>query len=392
MPFTGSDNPSLKRPAPSSGFADFPNVGQHAGQHKHGSAPPGPRVMAPSVHNTVFNLAANSNATFPFFAAAFSNNWQQGYKEGMAMFINRQQDDTSGRTTITGRHRSHNIMASVPVLNYYLTVGSCDQTFVERYIKRYSLNEALIPHYPSDSGATRYLTDRLKKNYGSIDEFPIAGSGTLITDVSPQPTVGDMVGAVTLTAADVELWKKWQKRKANMNDTMYVEDFCKKWDFMGTVLTDMDISSRYQKLFNLNVRGRTRIFNTWSTRKNGLYNRKTARDRVQKGDRLYLTLKKVRVDETSFTQPDGTTMPMLAQCEDNTIWQLVCERMTHGVAPYGERDADGLVDPTLNIYVGRVLSAISKKPDEHYIRRAGREHEQLSCLPMIEVALHTEML
>jgi len=283
-------------------------------------------------------------------------------------------------------------MASVPVLNYYLTVGSCDQTFVERYIKRYSLNEALIPHYPSDSGATRYLTDRLKKNYGSIDEFPIAGSGTLITDVSPQPTVGDMVGAVTLTAADVELWKKWQKRKANMNDTMYVEDFCKKWDFMGTVLTDMDISSRYQKLFNLNVRGRTRIFNTWSTRKNGLYNRKTARDRVQKGDRLYLTLKKVRVDETSFTQPDGTTMPMLAQCEDNTIWQLVCERMTHGVAPYGERDADGLVDPTLNIYVGRVLSAISKKPDEHYIRRAGREHEQLSCLPMIEVALHTEML
>ena len=113
---------------------------------------------------------------------------------------------------------------------------------------------------------------------------------------------------------------------------------------------------------------------------------------LQKGDRLYLTLKKVRVDETSFTQPDGTTMPMLAQCEDNTIWQLVCERMTHGVAPYGERDADGLVDPTLNIYVGRVLSAISKKPDEHYIRRAGREHEQLSCLPMIEVALHTEML
>ena len=124
-----------------------------------------------------------ANATFPFFAAAFSNNWQQGYKEGMAMFINRQQDDTSGRTTITGRHRSHNIMASVPVLNYYLTVGSCDQTFVERYIKRYSLNEALIPHYPSDSGATRYLTDRLKKNYGSIPhELPIAGSGTLITD------------------------------------------------------------------------------------------------------------------------------------------------------------------------------------------------------------------
>jgi hypothetical protein len=354
MPFTGTDNPSLKRPLPSSGFADFPSLGQHAGQHKHGSAPPGPRIMAPSVHNTVFNLAANSNATFPFFAAAFSNNWQQGYKEGMSMFINRQQDDTSGRTTITGRHRSHNIMASVPVLNYYLTIGSCDGAFVKRYIKRYSLNEALVPHYPDDAK----VIERLVKNYGAL----VPGS------------------------------TNYDERFANMKDTLFVEDFCKKWEWMGTVLTDMDVSSRYQKLFNLNVRGRTRIFNTWSTRKSGLYSRKTERDRVQKGDRLYLTLKKVPVDETSFTQPDGTSMAMLPPCDDNTIWQLVCERMTHGVAPYGERDGDGLVTPKMNIYVGRVLSAISKKPDEHYIRRAGREHEQLACLPMLEVALHTEML
>ena len=33
--------------------------------------------------------------------------------------------------------------------------------------------------------------------------------------------------------------------------------------FMGVVLTDMDVSSRYQKLFNLNVRGRSRVFNLW---------------------------------------------------------------------------------------------------------------------------------
>ena len=35
------------------------------------------------------------------------------------------------------------------------------------------------------------------------------------------------------------------------------EDFNKKWAFMGVILTDMDLN-RYQKLFNLNVRGRSR--------------------------------------------------------------------------------------------------------------------------------------
>jgi hypothetical protein len=163
---------------------------------------------------------------------------------------------------------------------------------------------------------------------------------------------------------------------------------------MGIILTDMDVSSRFQKLFNLNVRGRSRVFNLWNTRMSGKYERKMARDRVQKGDNLYLCLKKVPVDDTTYVQPDGTTMAIIPQANDeNTVWQIRAERMTHGKAPFAPRINGSLHrEPRLNIEVGRVLNAISKKPEEHFQRRAFREHKQMGHLPMVEIALHTGQL
>jgi len=347
MPFHGSDNSNLKRPAPSSGFADFPRLGVHA-SHSQTNAPPGPRLMAPNVHNNVFNLATNPNATYPLFCGAYSNNWQQAYTEGMVLFTNMQHaPNKDRRTTITGRHQSHNILASIPVLNFYLTIGSSQQQFVQRFVKRYQLNEALIPRYPDPTELGKRVTDNM-------------------TDAEQR----------------------------HMRDTMFIEDFNRKWQYMGVILTDMDVSSRFQKLFNLNVRGRSRVFNMWSTRKNGLYDRKTARDRVQKNDHLYLVLKKVPVDETTYMQPDGSTMAIIPPASDeNMIWQIRAERMTHGEAPFPKRERGSLLpEPKLHIEVGKVLNALSKKPDEHFQRRSFREHTQMACLPMVEVALHTSQL
>ena len=358
MPFNGTDNPNLKRPAPSSGFSDFPRLLSHASSGGINNAPPGPRVGVPSKQSSVFNLAANPNATYPLFCGAFSNNWQQQYSEGMILFINMQHTPNKSRDNITGRHNSHNILASIPVLNFYLTIGSSEETYVQRYVRRYQLNEALIPRYPSDTE----LADRLKDD--------------------------------GMTSATDE-------QKAYVKDVMFIEDFNKKWRYMGVVLTDMDLSSRYQKLFNLNVRGRTRVFNMWSTRKNGLYERKTARDRVQKNDHLYLVLKKCPKDETTYMQPDGSTMAIIPPPnESNLVWQIKTERTTHGQAPFAERIYDRadsdiiklLPEPKLHIEVGKVINAISKKPDEHFQRRSFREHTQMASLPMIEVALHTGQL
>lgn len=347
MPFNGRDNANLKRPAPSSGFSDFPRVGQHASMSDSNTVP-GPRVMPPTVHNNVFHLAANPNATYPLFCGAFSTNWQTGYCEGMPLFINLQHSPNKDpRTTLTGRHQSHNILASIPVLNFYLTIGSSNNAFVQRFVKKYQINQALIPSVDETSQEYRNRT------VGMSDED-----------------------------------------KKRIKDEMFIEDFVAKWRFMGCILTDMDVSSRFQKLFNLNVRGRSRVFNLWTTRINGQYERKMARDRVQKGDTLYLSLKKVPVDDTTYLQPDGTTMgiiPMIT--EDNMVWQIRAERMTHGKAPYAPRLNGSLYpEPRLNIVVGRVLNAISKKPEEHFQRRAFREHQQMAQLPMVEVALHTDQL
>ena len=176
---------------------------------------------------------------------------------------------------------------------------------------------------------------------------------------------------------------------------MFIENFVAKWRFMGIILSDMDVSSRYQKLFNLNVRGRSRVFNLWNTRMNGRRDRKMARDRVQKGDTLYLTSEKVPVDDTTYVQPDGTTMAIIPQANDsNEVWQIRASRTTHGKAPFPERREGSILrkKPQLHIEVGRVLNALSKKPEEHFQRRAFREHTQMGQLPMVEVALHTGQL
>ena len=373
MPFNGRDNANLKRPAPSSGFSDFPRVGNHASMSDSNTVP-GPRVMPPTVHNNVFHLAANPNATYPLFCGAFSTNWQTGYKEGMPLFINLQHSPNKDpRTTLTGRHQSHNILASIPVLNFYLTIGSSNNVFVQRFVKKYQINQALIPTYPDQAK----LDDEIAKE---VIAEEVMKNGRKPTDRELERGINDFLR----DAAAVK----------RLKDELFIKDFVAKWRFMGCILTDMDVSSRFQKLFNLNVRGRSRVFNLWTTRINGKYERKMARDRVQKGDTLYLTLKKVPVDDTTYLQPDGTTMGIIPSItEDNMVWQIRAERMTHGKAPYAPRLNNGIHrEPQLNIVVGRVLNALSKKPEEHFQRRAFREHTQMGHLPMVEVALHTDQL
>ena len=331
----------LARPRPSNGFKDFPTLRNHS-SHTEGNslAPP----FNASHHTSVFHPAVNSTANYPMFCGAFAQNWQTQYTEGMPLFVCKEKRTTDDRrnTTLTGRHASHNILASIPVLNFYLTLGSCDQAFVDSFVKKYNLNNALIPYATVTLGVAK-----------------------------PPPLVG------AYSQFDV--------------DQSFIKDFNEKWSFMGIIMTDMDLQSRYQKLFNLTVRGRCRVFNLWTTRVSSTYNRSEARDRVGKGDELYLTLAKVRLDssEGHFTQPDGTVMPIFPQCDNtNTIWQIKASRRSvTAIARPQNTDANG--DPVQHIPVAKVLSAISKKPDGHYQRRAFREHTQMACLPMLEVAVHT---
>lgn len=332
----------LSNPRPSSGFPDFPTLQNHA-SHNEGSSL-GPPYTA-SHETSVFHPAVNSTANYPFFCGAFAQGWQQQYSEGMPMFICKQQHDKK-RGTLTGRHVTHNILASVPVINFYLTLGSCDKAFVNSFVKKYTLNNALIP--------------------------------TMKTDEEIQKELG------------IDKGQNKRKPTQKERDQSFIDDFNSKWDFIGIVMTDMDVKSKYQKLFNLTVRGRCRVFNTWTTRIGSKYSRSDARDRVMKGDELYLTLKKEVLDANKhFMQPDGTVMPIFPACDNtNTIWQISCSRRSLTASRRPQIvDEDG--SPQQHMYVGKVLSAVSKKPDEHYQRRASREHTQLASLPMLEIAMHT---
>ena len=159
---------SLRNPAPSNGFKDWPALGRHA-SHSEPNQLPGPgigQLMAPSHSNNVHQLMANPNASYPFFVGAFQNGWQQAYTEGMPMFINLQ-NDRGEKTTISGRHQSHNIMASLQVLNYYLTLGSCDPVYIENHIRKHRLNRSLIPMYPTKAE----LAKRFPTYFNSVNQL-----------------------------------------------------------------------------------------------------------------------------------------------------------------------------------------------------------------------------
>ena len=123
----------LSNPRPSTGFPDFPTLRSH-GSHSEGSSL-GPPYNAS--HETSVFRSRELDRQLPCLLRRICANWQQQYTEGMPLFICRQVTE-SKRGTLTGRHVTHNILASVPVINFYLTLGSCDQQFVDSFVKKYA--------------------------------------------------------------------------------------------------------------------------------------------------------------------------------------------------------------------------------------------------------------
>jgi hypothetical protein len=384
---------------------------------------------------------ANPNASYPFFVGAFQNGWQQAYIEGFPMFINLQ-NDRGEKTTISGRHQSHNIMASLQVLNYYLTLGSSDPIFIQQHIRKHRLNQSLIPMYPT----TSELVDRFNRVYFENNGAPSAGPSTLYKDGggnieihngdnnNPLPadvsTISQLYTRVInggafsadnqfVTQSVRNADRSLKEKLRILRDVMFIEDFNKKWAFMGVILTDMDLNSRYQKLFNLNVRGRSRIFNVWNSKSAATNAKHGRRDNVQKGDELYFTLRKVAKDPSStYLTPDGSMMSIIPTGDrieldlggtkveidsGDMVWQLVPtrkslnnmnndEQLTPSKMPaslrnYTDQKRQDKIKVEHNIHVGKVLNAVAKRPEQYFTSRACREHTQMQLLPMLEIAI-----
>jgi hypothetical protein len=81
-----------------------------------------------------------------------------------------------------------------------------------------------------------------------------------------------------------------------------MSDILEHWNYFGILNNDMDTGSKWQRLLNVNVRGRSRVAHLWAP----------TRGRLRKGDQVWLSF--VRRDPVgrgvSFKNPNGIREPM----------------------------------------------------------------------------------
>jgi len=289
-------------------------------------------LFNPSATTRVVSHYSNPSLNYRLFAQAFSEGWQTGYKANMPVFVHIDK---------TQNHQFR-VVASIQLINYYLALASCDRDFLIQYLRNKKMKISLIPGISKEDFENR------------------RGRGEAGMKVSG----------------------------ASDDNKEFIRDFMKKWSLFGVINNDMDIKSDLQKLFNVTVRGRCRVFNLWDATK------------VKQGSRLYLRLELVDWNPNlHFIAPDSSRMSSLPPSAKwgGKVWQLraYTHRELSAIARSARRAAinEGLSTNGITVeghfYCGTVLNSVARRPDDYFRDRAGRDHKQMIQLPSIEVALHT---
>jgi len=145
-----------------------------------------------------------------------------------------------------------------------------------------------------------------------------------------------------------------------------VDDFLEDWNYYGILNNDMDTGSKWQRLLNVNVRGRSRVARLWNPR-NG---------RLRRGHCLWLAL----VERNSgpriatFQDPNGMREPM----ESNTKYLELVATMDC---------CDEYENSILAIPVGIVSQVTLKTPTPVSLRAAHHVTEKCKLLERIEVLM-----
>ena len=145
-----------------------------------------------------------------------------------------------------------------------------------------------------------------------------------------------------------------------------IEQVLLDWNYFGVLNNDMDTGSKWQRLLNVNVRGRTRIARLWQPDDG----------RLTRGDMLWLGLvqKSTGPKNTAFFGPNGNREPM----QRNTTYIQVRATM-QGCKEFDE--ADYLIP------VGLVSQVTMKKPNQVVIEKAHSVTEICKGLERIEVLM-----
>jgi len=138
------------------------------------------------------------------------------------------------------------------------------------------------------------------------------------------------------------------------------------WNYFGVLNNDMDTGSKWQRLLNVNVRGRTRIARLWQPDDNR---------RLTRGDMLWLGfLEKSVTKNTAFFGPNGMREPM----KRDTKYIQVRATM---------EGCDDFDEAGHLIPVGIVSQVTMKKPNQVVIEKAHSVTEICKGLERIEVLM-----
>lgn len=142
-------------------------------------------------------------------------------------------------------------------------------------------------------------------------------------------------------------------------------DFQEDWNYFGILNNDMDTGSKWQRLLNVNVRGRSRVARLWNP-KNG---------RLKRGDCVWICLvERQAVGIRTFQDPLGAREPM----DGGTKYLEMVATMDC---------CDDFGDALLAIPVGIVSQVSLKTPTGSSLAAAHQVTEKCKLLERIEVLM-----
>ena len=160
---------------------------------------------------------------------------------------------------------------------------------------------------------------------------------------------------------------KYRDTRSVRGGSSAIDKILEDWNYFGILNNDMDTGSKWQRLLNVNVRGRSRVARLWSPKK---------KNHLRKGDQVWISFVKRRGSAAvqNFLNPNGIRE---AHPKDTEFFEAVptmdcCDDFKHA---------------SMSFPVGIVSQVTLKKPSSSSLKMAKYVTETCKSLERIEVLM-----
>jgi len=145
-----------------------------------------------------------------------------------------------------------------------------------------------------------------------------------------------------------------------------IKDVLNDWNYYGILNNDMDTGSKWQRLLNVNVRGRSRVARLWQPE----------RGHLRRGDCVWIGFVQSKKEKRikSVPDPNGSLVPVN---RDTTYFEVIAMMDC----------CDDFKDAEFKIPIGIVSQVSLKKPHQNTLRDAHHITETCKSLERIEVLM-----